>query len=117
MICFEILVNGELACRAGADDLQSLSTLISWRRKPFKLSADLEEPNPQIIVGGVTEGRERPQWLEKALSVGDELTIRIVESSSADQPVMQPPLSDEMIAGVEGMVKKFIEAGGSWLNR
>lgn len=111
MICFEILINGNSVCRAGADDLQVLTTFVTWARKPSRVSADAEEPNLHINVGGITLEKERPQWLNETLSVGDELSIRIVESYVADQPTMRTSLPNELMADMKGFVEKFKDLG------
>ncbi len=106
MVCFEILLNGEFLCRAGADDLKVLTNFLTWTRKPSKLTADSAETNLHLHVGGMTLENEHAHWLsEVPLSVGDELTIRIVESSTADQPTMRKSLPDEALDYVKGFVE------------
>ena len=56
----------------------------------------------------MTLENEHPQWLSDVpLSVGDEVTIRIVESSVADQPVMRKSLPNEFMDDMMGVVKKL----------
>ena len=53
---------------------------------------------------------EHAHWLgEVPLSVGDELTIRIVESSTADQPTIRKSMPDEAMDHIKGLVKKIMD--------
>jgi len=110
MICFEILINGKPRCRAGAEDLQALTTFIAWARKSSAGTADAHA-ELHITVGGMTQERQRPQWLSASLSVGDELTIRIVESLEADEPEMRKSVPDELVEDIQGLVGKFKDLG------
>ncbi len=95
MIVFELLVNGELVARAGADDLSVLSHSVSARcvlgnKSPgpgnVRDSAILEASITGLTSRLDNAPHEHQVWYGRTLSVGDELTVRIVEASSADPP-------------------------------
>ncbi len=73
MIAFEVSVNGEKKCVAGAEDADVLSTMIDGPRAP------------RLRVGGLV-GDDHVDWLKSDIKAGDEITIRLVETASADQP-------------------------------
>lgn len=87
MICFEVWVNGEKVCVAGVGNSGVLSSIVSWggreNRKFIK---------PKLHVGGLVNG-EHVRWTEEGhyLDVGDEVTIKIVETNTADEPVRKYP--------------------------
>lgn len=83
MICFEIWVNGEKICLAGVDESDVLCAIIDGARKQRKSN---------LHVGGLV-GDEHVRWTEREhiLEVGDEVTIKIVESDTADEPIRKYP--------------------------
>lgn len=89
VIAFEVRVNGQLLCTAGHDDIAVLNTMINCQ--PGDGSHDVN-----VWVGGLTKGiiarrirgrGEHVRWLEsKSLSLGDEISIRIVDVPECDPP-------------------------------
>lgn len=86
MICFEIYINKQKVCRAGVGDDGVLSVIVN-----FKLSD--ESQRTYCSVGGITKintkTSQQIEWLDRELSVGDVLTVKIVESEIYDMPANQ----------------------------
>src|SRR5262245_1448999 len=95
MIAFEVTANGEKVCTAGVGNLGVLTAILSWvgREAPLK-SAYSEQEWPaeelKLEVGGLTgkarDGRENLKWMSGDLRPGDVITIRVVETETADEP-------------------------------
>ncbi len=97
MRIYELYINGELISTAGADDLCVLSQTLSAVGKLGESSNGAsrlrEGEEIELTLGGLTSRTSEPSnlhfmWFRtKALGVGDEVTIRIVEGSKADRPL------------------------------
>lgn len=79
MLAFEISVNGTIVCVAGAGPKHRvISSIVSWtRRDPDQIS---------LHVGGVPQSDQHLTWNTPKISIGDEITIRIVETDTVDEP-------------------------------
>jgi hypothetical protein len=79
-LCFEITINGGAPVIAGLEDINVLSAGVTYGRQEV-----------EIQVGGlVSKSRhdnEHIDWLARALQTGDEILIRIIESSQPSAPV------------------------------
>ena len=95
MIAFEVRLNGKNICRAGAEDLAVLSTIISACGKLGKktVPARPEETGGEVhySVGGLTS-RPDPnknvhvRWKSIApLKVGDVLRVKVLETEKVDR--------------------------------
>lgn len=107
MLGFDVLVNGKKTMLAGFEDWDVLNAILSARRAEVE-GADHEL---EMSVGGLaqpkTEGQlEHVRWERLRLSIGDEVTIRLVKVSRADTPtkryrsdqaVQDNPFTDEEI--------------------
>jgi len=85
MRAFEVYLNKKRLCVAGLDADCVLATIISCvsikRRHRLGLS-----------VGGLDTSRgEHVRWQNRALRLGDEIRVRIVERKSADVPSERSP--------------------------
>lgn len=97
MIAVEVSLNGELLTVAGSDELAVLSTIVNASGKlgPKSHGTKFENNDYDLSmrVGGLTsrgDGQEdeHPLWVERTqLSVGDVVTVRLIEVSDADVPV------------------------------
>ncbi len=87
MLAFQILVNGKVACTAGAGEgHRVLASALSWtHRDPGRIS---------FTVGGVPESDEHLDYDVPEISVGDEITIRILETDEVDKPSGSRPKID-----------------------
>jgi hypothetical protein len=97
MIAVEVSLNGEQLTVAGSDELAVLSTVINASGKlgPKSHGTKSEDSdyNLSMRVGGLTsrgggQEDEHPLWVERTqLSIGDVVTVRLVEVSNADAAV------------------------------
>ena len=87
MICFDVYINGEKVCRAGKEEMSVLDAIVNFCRQ----SEHYENDEMWLSVGGLFEhsnARIHPRWIEHFdLKPGDEVSIRIVESEAADEPI------------------------------
>lgn len=94
MICFEVVVDGEKLCTAGVGDVGVLTATISWVENPNP-SHDVGPSGIGLHVGGLTDTDsgedEFVEWVKKRISVGNTVTVRIVETAESDPPVERTP--------------------------
>ena len=99
MIAFELLINGKRVATAGAEDLSVLSQTITARGKLGAASGGTSNVRDRVVLEaaltGLTSRSSEPAnvhqvWYHGAIGVGDEITIRVVERSSADVPRSLP---------------------------
>jgi hypothetical protein len=104
MIVFEIELNGELLGRAGTNDLCVLTAIITAVGKlgPDSQGSAKHETtyHADLSVGGLSARAkaaedEHLDWLKQRLAPGDIVTIKIVESPSADSPTSSKPAHTE----------------------
>ena len=88
MICFDLFVNGEKLCTAGHEDIAVLTCMMVYVRP--------HEPVDSLYtsLGGLcldaSQGSIHSDWINRLpLKVGDEITVRIVDSETADRPVKE----------------------------
>ena len=93
MICFEVVLNSRRLCLAGIGEYGLLSQYLSWDYiAPAERLPNRQDYHPHLtlIVNGRagTGAAELSCWIEDdvAISVGDELTVRIVEAGAPDPP-------------------------------
>jgi len=80
MRAFEIYSNDRKLCLAGIGDDGVLTAIVNW--VATKGAGDLF-----LSVGGlVSPVSEQVRWIKQDLSVGDVITIKVVEASSTDTP-------------------------------
>jgi hypothetical protein len=89
MLAFEITVNGKIACTAGAGPKNRvLASILSW---------SCREPNRVTFsVGGAAETDHTFEFDVPEISLGDEISIRIIESDSVDEPSEFRPKLDSV---------------------
>src|SRR4051812_6619325 len=89
MLCFEVTINGKKMCTAGVEDYGVLSTIFSWYKNPppanMENTNDSQMNEPHLSVGGFVKDTH-VECLSGVLEIGDEVTIRIIESDQADEP-------------------------------
>ena len=96
MIALEVSVNGNRRYVAGHIDASSLVVMVQVIR-PFPEAPVLSRLHG--VVGVPVEGRQQTDSLpypSDRLSVGDEVTVRIVEVDSADPPSDAPSKPNTM---------------------
>ncbi len=79
MLAFEVQVNGHKLCTAGVGDKGHMNVGIT-------LAGDR---GPDLHVGGMQD-EQHVRWLgehQRELRVGDEVTVRVLETESVDEPL------------------------------
>ena len=97
MIAFEIILNGQKLCTAGAGDLGVVATNLCWvRRKSLPDGVVIPDWTPEeltIDVGGIDSYTdEHLRWLREELKVGDTVEIRVIEIDRVDEPESRSPI-------------------------
>jgi hypothetical protein len=97
MILLEVLRNGKLITRAGRADLGVLHAIVGGDAGGNESKRPGHDLN--VHVGGMTSKRsgldEHLTWVgHMELTIGDEITVRIVESAEADAPRKQKPVDE-----------------------
>jgi hypothetical protein len=106
MRAFEVSLNRKKLCLAGIGDDGVLTAIVHW--VPRKGEGDLF-----LTVGGlISPVSEHVTWVRQDLSVVDEISVRIVETSSTDKPIKRErthPAEDVKYqkSYVRAMARKF----------
>ncbi len=97
MLAFEIIINGEEKIIAGSNDLGVLSAHVTASGNLSDGITNSIDPDKNhsidLDVGGldISYGRDRQYhvgWIKNGnLKEGDEITIRIIETNEADEPI------------------------------
>ena len=96
MICFETYINGKKVCLAGVGTAGVLNAILSWVNRERHEADEVRDPQAtrfeELIfsVGGMTDhGNDSvyQDWWRKAVNVGDEIRLRIVEQERCDPPI------------------------------
>lgn len=87
MIAIEVRLNGEYKATCGAEDLSSLTAMVCAKRS--RSAAD--EVQYSIECVGVRrqsdEREEVLRWIAARISLGDELSLKFVDASTAHPPI------------------------------
>jgi hypothetical protein len=90
MVALELSINGQRACLAGASGV--VWSTMFWGRF---VNADGES---KLRVGGREYGQPKGgafyRWAEHGLKIGDEVTVRLIESDAVDAKALYPPSHD-----------------------
>lgn len=93
MIAFEIQLNNEPLCTAGIEQAGVLTVIATWvRRTPLdstELTEIEREAELSLNVGGRTNSdgtNVNLKWIERVLQVGDEICIKVAQTSQVDKP-------------------------------
>ena len=85
-IAFEITVNSETKIVAGIEEISVLSFILSYISSKKDLFDRIE-----LSVGGLLHhGKhdyEDLDWIKRHIEIGDEITIRVVETSNLTKPI------------------------------
>lgn len=93
MVAFEILVNGKKLYTIGAGDFGILSALVHWDRIHNKTGRVYERA---CVRGNAMHGSDKTHsvWPDENLKVGDEVTVRIIETDNCDPAVSRQTLNE-----------------------
>jgi hypothetical protein len=102
----EVSINGNVEIVAGLVELGVLDLNLSWvRRDPARATAEVQSlPGytteswrggvPEVSVSALDVTRSlNVQWLDRELSIGDILTVRVLPPGEIDEPREQKPAS------------------------
>ncbi|HEX6188306.1 MAG TPA: hypothetical protein VFZ40_09510 [Pyrinomonadaceae bacterium] len=103
MIAFEVFLNGSKQCVAGVDGLGVLTAIVSsvYRAPNADANEDMSQPIRELSleVGGLRSAQGvHASWLNRALVVGDVLTIAVKELASVDEPTATVPRESAEVA-------------------
>jgi len=117
MVVLEVKVNGELLARAGRDDLCALHAIVNAIGRLGSESSGTKSKKDgfylRLDVGGLSARSEQEpgthaRWANtQEINVGDEVSIRIVESDRADEPAAEKP---EKVENLEERNRKLWES-------
>jgi hypothetical protein len=80
MRAFEVFLNGERLCLAGIGDDGVLNAMVDCVAKPPQQGVELS-------VGGlISPPREHVDWVDRKVSVGDQILVKIVDAGRVDEP-------------------------------
>jgi len=95
MIALRVLHNGKEVCVAGIGDLGVLSTGVTWAHVRLD-SPPLEREDLSLMISGLhTPSEEHRRWNAPDVTVGDTVTIEIVETEDITPHDPQEPDEDE----------------------
>jgi hypothetical protein len=87
MIAFEVYLNGRKISTTGVGSLGVLSACLSWRGpQPYLKGRRPVAEYLRLDAGGLANSGEHLRWVDRKIKRGDEVTIKVVEVSSADKP-------------------------------
>jgi hypothetical protein len=86
MLAFEIHINGKKRCVAGIGKPGVISTALSWVLREPEGRGRRSEKLELGVAGLISRTDEDLVWLQRAMRLGDEVTIRIIEVAAADTP-------------------------------
>src|SRR5688572_27422282 len=88
MLAFQIRLNGELKATCGADDIEGLVGLLKASRKGAVAPRDFEfrfECQGFRPIDATT--RETLKWVSARVKLGDEISLRLVETDVSQEPI------------------------------
>jgi hypothetical protein len=112
MICFEVKVNGRHLCTAGVGEPGMLHAILGWVHwsRQDRPQGDSEVGKSSVkldlTVSGSTphgeDGQEFFDWLkDHPISVGDEVSIRVLSKDGSDPPATRRELTTEDVEAGE----------------
>jgi len=105
MLAYEVLLNDRRLCIAGIDGDGVLNAMLSYDKSNKAI-------HQHLTVGGlISATKEDAQWICADLHIGDEVTVRIRDVGSVDEPTTRGPAPELDIenhkAQVRWWAKKF----------
>lgn len=89
-VCFEITINGGARVVAGLEDLNVLTACVTYAHQEVEIG----------VSGLASKSRhdnEHMEWLQHPLTTGDEILIRIIESSQPSAPASRRRDDPELV--------------------
>ena len=97
MLAFEVTLNAQRLCIAGANDASVLTAILSFVAKRDEL---------ELEIGGLADEAHLTWPSAGHLSLGDEVTVRIVETDRPDPPAIS---QREDRASIENGERRYSE--------
>ena len=89
MLAFEISINGVKKCTAGIETDGCITAILAWlQHQPARNTQDNCLTFDVGSLQRIDEADVYGRWLNEILTVGDSLTIRIVEVSVSDASII-----------------------------
>ena len=83
MKAFRVSVNSKPMCTAGIGALGVLHVIVDWVRR----KGEHRDGEFYLSIGGLdTVSEEHVRWSVPQIRVGDEITVRVIESDEIDTP-------------------------------
>ncbi len=80
MIAFEVRLNAKKLCVAGVGNDGVLTAIVDFVARPQDVRSELD-------VGGlISSTNEHVKWLNRTLRIGDEVTVKVVDTTSVNKP-------------------------------
>lgn len=87
MIAIEVRLNGQYKATCGAEDLRSLTAMVCAKRS----RSAPEDVQYSIECSGVRPKSDQQEevlrWIAARISLGDELSLKFVDASTAHPPI------------------------------
>lgn len=104
MLCLEVTVNNQRYCLAGVGEEGAISAFVTWARfRPDDARQELPVPpgSTTLTVSGIMKDLTAVHWGQIAdrLSVGDTVTIRVVDASEPESYTPTQMLPEEEDCG------------------
>jgi hypothetical protein len=109
MVVFEVSVNGKRTFAMAAGDFGMLTASIMWDR--IQTNAGPVHEAIRLLGRGLEPpGGKHLSWPDRSLKMGDEVTIRIVDSTTFDEPAERFTLEEmqSKMAELESKTRKSI---------
>ncbi|WP_019509129.1 hypothetical protein [Pleurocapsa sp. PCC 7319] len=107
-IAFEIAINDETKIVAGMEEISVLSFILCYHNALRDKNENLD--SIELQVGGLLHHArhddEHLDWIKRHLKIGDEIKIRVVESSDLTQPIARRRQDPKL---VEKAQRKYYE--------
>lgn len=93
MIAIEIRVNGKLEATCGADDLRQLMATLAARRSRGSNAGFTYVVECMGVRPRDSSTDEVLKWLSTRIAVGDEVSLKVVETAQAQAPIDRQEIS------------------------
>ena len=95
MIAIEIRVNGKLVATCGVEGAQNISAIVSARRGPKSPSGEMIYTLECMGVRPKSPKTDEVlKWVATRISLGDDISFKLVEAASAQEPIDKQEISN-----------------------
>lgn len=108
-IAFAVTINNETKIIAGIEEISVLTFILCFRKAKTSDEDTIDEI--ELRVGGLISrdryDNEHLDWIKRHLKSGDEITIRIVETSETTKPIARRSEDPNLVQKAE---RKYYES-------